>query len=104
MPIVLPCIPDDLNQIKIGLDGKIGVFDNEKRGLIPCATIGVVSEDGSLLATNAIRQGYTESSNVSLHTEYLEMTNYKRTFQANRQMFKLQNQKLSNAISTLGRV
>ncbi len=104
MPIVLPCVPDSIDKIKIGLDGKIGVFDSEKRGLIPAGTIGVVSSDGTLVSSNCVRQGYVESSNVSLEKEYIEMANYKRSFEANRQMFKLQNSKLSSAISRLGQV
>jgi len=103
-PIVLPFIPTGLDKIKIGLDGKIGVFDEEKRGLVPAGTLGVVSSDGSMLITNGVRQGYVESSNVQLEKEYLEIANYKRSFEANRQMFKLQNNNLSNVIQTLGRV
>ena len=103
-PIVLPYIPESLDKIKIGLDGTIGVFDEEKRGLIPAGTIGVVSTDGSLINSNCVRQGYVESSNVALEKEYIEMANYRRSFEANRQMFRLQNSKLSSAISRLGQV
>ena len=39
-----------------------------------------------------------------LEKEYIEMANYRRSFEANRQMFKLQNNNLSNVIQTLGRV
>ena len=103
-PIVLPCLPESIDKIKIGLDGKIGVFDSEKRGLIPAGTIGIVSSDGSLISANCVRQGYVESSNVQLEKEYIEMANYRRSFEANRQMFKMQNSKLSSAISRLGQV
>ncbi len=103
-PIVLPYIPESLDKIKIGLDGKIGVFDEEKRGLIPVGTIGIVSTDGSLINSNCVRQGYVESSNVALEKEYIEMANYRRSFEANRQMFRMQNSKLSSAISRLGQV
>lgn len=104
MPIVLPFVPETLDQIKIGLDGKIGVFDSEKRGLVPAGTIGIVSTDGSFISANCVRQGYVESSNVQLEKEYIEMVNYRRSFEANRQMFRLQNSKLSSAISRLGQV
>ena len=103
-PIVLPFIPETLDKITIGLDGKIGIFDNETRGLIPAGTIGVFSDDGSLVTSNCVRQGYIENSNVSLEKEYIEMSNYKRNFELNARMFRLQNSKLSNAIQTLGRV
>lgn len=104
LPIVLPVIPDGLDKIKIGLDGKIGVFDEKTRGLIPAGTIGVVSTEGNLVTTNCVRQGYVESSNVQLEKEYMEIANYKRSFSANRQMFMIQNNKLSSAISRLGQV
>lgn len=103
-PIVLPYIPQTLDKIKIGLDGKIGVFDDEKRGLVPAGIIGIVSADGSMVSSNCVRQGYVESSNVALEKEYIEMANYRRSFEANRQMFRLQNSKLSTAISRLGQV
>ncbi len=104
LPIVLPVIPESEDKIKIGLDGKIGVFDEKTRGLIPAGTIGIVSSDGSLVAANCVRQGYVESSNVQLEREYMEVANYTRSFDANRQMFRMQNSKLSNVIQTLGRV
>ena len=103
-PIVLPFVPKELSQISIGLDGKIGIFDEEKRGLVNAGYIGIVSEDGSAVQTNCVRQGYIESSNVSLEREYIEMANYQKSFSANRQMFKIQNNNLSTAISTLGRI
>lgn len=103
-PIVLPFVPENVDKITIGLDGKIGVFDSEERGLVPAGVIGVVSEDGSLINTNCIHQGYVENSNVSLEREYIEIANHRRFLTANSTMFKLQNAKLSNAIQTLGRV
>ncbi len=103
-PIVLPFVPESLDKISIGLDGKIAIFDEEKRGLIPVGTIGVVSPDGSLIASDCVRQGYVENSNVQLEKEYIEVSNYKRSFEANKQMFKIQNNNLSQAISELSRV
>jgi len=104
LPIVLPVIPENIESIKIGLDGKIGVFDNEARGLINAGTLGIVSDDGSLVNTNCVRQGYLESSNVQLEKEYTEILSYKKSFEANAKMFNLQNTQLQNAIQTLGRV
>ncbi|MBR2068955.1 MAG: hypothetical protein IJ877_04250 [Candidatus Gastranaerophilales bacterium] len=103
-PIVFPRVPEKLESIKIGLDGKIGIFDDETRGLVPAGTIGVVSDDGTLVSENCVRQGYVENSNVALEKEYIEMSNYKRSFEMNARMFRLQNSRLSNAIQTLGRV
>ena len=56
------------------------------------------------ISTNGVRQGYIESSNVQLDKEYIEIANHKRSFDANRQMFRMQNSKLSSAISRLGQV
>ena len=103
-PIVLPVLPESLDKITIGLDGKIGVFDAQTRGLVPAGRIGIVNEEGAYIGSNCIRQGYVESSNVSLEKEYMEIANYKRSFEANRQMFKMQNSKLSSAISRLSQV
>ena len=103
-PIKLPFVPESLDKITIGLDGKIGIFDSEKRGLVPGGVIGLVSEDGSLISSNCMRQGYVENSNVSIEREYIEVANHRRFLTANSTMFKIQNSKLSNAIQTLGRV
>ena len=103
-PIVFKNPPESYEKVTIGLDGKIGYFDNEKRGLINVGTIGVVSEAGELVSSNCVRQGYLENSNVQLEREYTEMVNYKRSFELNAKMFRLQNSKLSNTIQTLGRV
>jgi len=104
MPIVFSDIPESLDKIKIGLDGRIGVFDEKKRGLVHQATIGVVTSDGSVVNSDCVRQGYVESSNIQLHQEFIEMTNYQNTFNTNARMFSLQNSKLSNAISKLSSV
>ena len=104
LPVVFSKMPKNLEDIKVGLDGKIGVFDPDERGYTPVGTIGVVMADGSLSSANCVRQGFVESSNVQLDKEYVEMANYKNSFDANRQMFRLQNSKLSQAISKLGQV
>ena len=103
-PIIFPNPPEDLEQIKIGTDGKIAVFDSNARGLVNVSTLGVVSEEGQLVTSNCVRQGYVENSNVQLEREYIEMANHKRSFEINAKMFRLQNSKLSNTIQTLGRV
>lgn len=104
LPIVFSKMPKDLEDIKVGLDGKIAVFDPDNRGYTPVGTIGVVSSNGALSSANCVRQGFVESSNVQLDREYIEMANYKNSFSANRQMFRLQNSKLSQAISKLSQV
>lgn len=104
LPVLFSKMPKDLEDIKVGLDGKITVFNPENRGYTPIGTLGVVTSDGALAHTNCVRQGFVESSNVQLDKEYIEMANYKNSFDANRQMFRLQNSKLSQAISKLSQV
>lgn len=101
LPIVFSKMPKELEHIKVGLDGKIGILDPDNRGYTLIGTIGVVTKNGDLAHTNCVRQGFVESSNIQLDKEYLEITNYKNSFDANRQMFSLQNSKLSQAISRL---
>mgnify|MGYP004534515681 FL=1 len=103
-PIKFPCLPDELDKITIGLDGKIGVFDSKERGLVPVGTIGVVSEDGALVTSDCVHQGYIENSNVSIEREYIEIANHRRFLTANSTMFRIQNAKLSNTIQKLGSV
>ncbi len=103
-PVVFSKMPKELEHIKVGLDGAIGILDPDERGYVKIGTIGVVSKDGSLAQTNCVRQGFVESSNVQLDREYIEMANYKNSFDANRQMFRLQNSKLSQTISRLTQV
>jgi len=102
LPIILPNIPESLDKISIGLDGKIAVFDAKNRNYTTAGMIGVVDEDRAVINPNFVRQGYVESSNVALHKEYIEVADYAKSFQANSQMFRLQNSKLSKAISSLG--
>ena len=67
------------------------------------ATISVVSSEGVAVLNPDIKQGYNEYSNVSLATEFLEIVPIKRNFDANRQMFIMQNNLLSSALQELGK-
>ena len=49
-----------------------------------------------------IKQGYNEYSNVSLQNEFIGMMPIIRNFEANRQIFMIQNQNLQKVISQLG--
>ena len=49
-----------------------------------------------------IKQGYNEYSNVSLQEEFIKMMPIMKNFDANRQMFMLQNSVMGKAISQLG--
>lgn len=102
LPVKLPFVPDDLKKIKIESDGKIRVFNDKTRKLVPVATLGVVDSRGMLVEETNIKQGYSEHSNVALANEFMEMMPIVRNFEANRQLFLIQNQNLQKVINQLG--
>lgn len=100
-PIKLPYIPQDLKQIKVDRDGKVQVFDENARKLVLVGRIGVVDAAGVAVTDPNIKQGYNEYSNVALQEEFIKMMPIMKNFDANRQMFMLQNSVLGKAISQL---
>ena len=64
--------------------------------------IAVVSSEGAIVTEPCVEQQCLEYSNVSLQQEFMELVPVKRNFDANRQLFMLQNSKLSRAIQELG--
>lgn len=101
-PVVLPFMPEKYEDIKVDSNGKLFVFNPDARKLEYVDTIGVVSSDGSVVLEPNIKQACLEYSNVSMAQEFLEMVPYRRNFDANRQLFMMQNQSLSKAIQQLG--
>lgn len=101
-PIKLPFIPQDLTQLKIDKDGKITLFNPDTRKLVSVGNLGVVDANGIVVMDPNVKQGYNEYSNVSLQEEFIKMVPVLKIFDANRQMFILQNQKLTKAIQQLG--
>ena len=99
--IKLPSIPQDLKQIKIDTEGKLSVFDEKQRKLVLIGRIGVVDTNGIAVTAPNIKQGYNEYSNVALQEEFIKMMPIMKNFDANRQMFMLQNSVLGKAISQL---
>ncbi len=99
--IKFPFIPQDLKQIKIDKNGKISLFNPKTLKLIPVGTLGVVDTNGLVVMDPNIKQGYNEYSNVSLQEEFIKMMPIQRNFDANRQMFMLQNSVLGRAIQSL---
>ncbi len=99
--ITLPMIPDKIEDVSIKSDGSVMVY-NPKTGKLEFAgIIGVVSSDGAVVTDPDIKQGYLEASNVFLEKEFFEMFPVRRNFEANRQMFMIQNSNLSRAIQEL---
>lgn len=102
MPIQLPFIPEKLEDIKINAKGEIRVFNHQTLKQEYAGTIGVVDADGRLVTRPEIKQQFSEYSNVSLQNEFLGMMPIIRNFEANRQMFLIQNQNLQKVINQLG--
>lgn len=102
MPIQLPFVPEKLEDIKINEKGEIRVFNHKTLKQEFAGTIGVVDSEGRLVARPDIKQKYNEYSNVSLQNEFLTMMPTIRNFEANRQLFLIQNQNLQKVINQLG--
>ena len=100
-PIQLPFVPQDLKQIKIDKSGKISLFNPDTNKLMNVGQIGIVDTNGILVMDPNVKQGYNEFSNVSLQQEFITMMPIMKNFDANRQMFMLQNANLGKAISQL---
>lgn len=101
VPIKFPFIPQDLKQIKIDKSGKISMFNPETHKLTHIGQIGVVDHNGIAVMDPNIKQGYNEYSNVALQQEFMAMMPVIKNFDANRQMFMLQNSVLGKTISQL---
>jgi len=100
--IKLPFVPDDVNQIKIDRKGRLSVFNPQTRKLEYVATMGIVDSTGMAVMHPDIKQGYNEYSNVSLQNEFLAVMPTIRAFEANRQIFIMQNTNMQKVISQLG--
>ncbi len=102
-PMKLKNYPEDLKKIRVSHEGDITYLDQDKGKYISFGRLSVVSNDGSYVKDVDVRQGYTEDSNVRLNTEVMQLVPIRRNFEANRQLFIAQNDKLSKTIQELGR-
>ena len=100
-PIVFPFIPQNLKDVKIDREGKITMFDPKTYKQVKIGQIGVVDHNGVSVMEPNLKQGYNEFSNVSLQEEFITMMPIIKNFDANRQMFMLQNSVLGKTISQL---
>ena len=101
-PIKLPLVPRQPEDVKIDANGNITVYNPETHKMVFAGKIGVVDADGTLLTEPQVKQGYNEFSNVSMQEEFMTMLPVIRNFEANRQIFMIQNQNLQKVISQLG--
>ncbi len=100
-PLVLPFVPEKLEDITIDLNGNVRVLDNNTRKFELAGTLSVVTQDGLAVIAPNVRQGYNEYSNVSLQSEFMQAIPYPKTFEANRQLYTIQNSNLQRAIQSL---
>ncbi len=101
-PLVLPVVPEKLEDITIDLDGVVRVLNSKTRKFETAGTLSVVTQDGLAVLNPNVRQGYNEYSNVNLQSEFMEAMMYPKTFEANRQLYQIQNSNLQRVISSLG--
>lgn len=104
MPIKLPFVPEKITDIKVSENGLVSVANLQTGQLVKAGYIGVVDSNGALIMDPQVKQGYNEYSNVSLQNEFIGMMPVIRNFEANRQIFMIQNQNLQKVISQLGSV
>jgi len=102
MPIQLPVVPEKAEYVKINDKGLVSVFDSKTNKLRSAGYLGVTDSSGALLMDPQVKQGYNEFSNVSLQEEFLTLMPTIRNFEANRQIFMIQNQTLQKVIQQLG--
>ena len=102
VPIKLPVVPEKLTDIKINATGMVSVLNRKTHKFEQAGCIGVVDTNGVAVLDPQVKQGYNEYSNVSLQNEFIGMMPIIRNFEANRQLFMIQNQNLQKVISQLG--
>ncbi|MGM9993578.1 MAG: flagellar basal body rod C-terminal domain-containing protein [Candidatus Avigastranaerophilus sp.] len=102
VPIVLPFVPEKIDDVSVDLNGTIRVLDNKSRKFVTAGVMSVVTPDGAAVLNPNVRQGYQEYSNVNLQSEFMQAMQYPKTFEANRQLYMIQNSNLQRAISSLG--
>lgn len=102
MPIKLHIVPEDPKQVKINDRGLVSVYNPKSNKLEGVAYLGVVDTNGALIMEPKVKQGYNEYSNVALQEEFISLMPVVKNFDANRQMFMIQNNNLQKVISQLG--
>lgn len=102
-PIKFQKIPEEMDKVTIDETGHIKVLDTKEMKIYDIGTIGAVDPEGNPLKAPNIKQGYIEESNVVLHEEAYSLITMRRDFQANRQLFIIQNDNLTKTLQELGR-
>lgn len=103
-PFKFSIVPQDLEKaVKITASGEVFVYEIAKGKAVSMGHLGIADDHGSVASEVDVKQGYVEDSNVMLQGEYMAIMPLRREFEANRQMFILQNDAASRMIQELGR-
>lgn len=102
MPIKLPVVPGNASDVVINTKGKISVYDKNSQQIMDAGYLGIVDANGIAVLNPDVKQGYNEYSNVLIQNEFLAVKPVVRTFEANRQIFIMENNNLQKVIQQLG--
>ena len=102
MPIRLPIVPNNAEEVVINTKGKVSVYDKSTGALLDAGFLGIVDANGMAVLNPEVKQGYNEHSNVVLQNEFLAVKPVVRNFEANRQIFRMHSSNLQKVISQLG--
>lgn len=101
VPIKFDVLPKSDKDIVVDSKGAMSVFNHDTNKLQHVANLGVVDTQGVGIVNPQVQQGYNEYGNVALQNEFMNLLPVKRTFEANRQMFLIENSNLQKTISQL---
>ena len=102
VPIIFNKLPEGAKDVVVNTRGAISVLNRKTKKLEHVANLGIVDSNGVGIINPQVQQGYSEYSNVALQNEFMSLMPIKRTFEANRQMFLIENSNLQKTISQLG--
>ena len=102
LPIKLPVVPNHAEQIVINAKGKVSVYDSNSNNVFEAGYLGIVDSNGLAVLNPDVKQGYNEHSNVLLQNEFMSIKPVMNTFDANRNLFRMQSTNLQKVIRELG--
>lgn len=101
VPIKLHLLPQTDDDVVVNRKGQLSVFNHKTKRLENVATLGVVDSKGAAVMSPEIMQGYLEYSNVAIQNEFLNLMPTLKAYDANRQIFMIENSVLQKTISQL---
>lgn len=102
VPITMPVVPGNASEVIVNTRGKISVYDKKSNQLLDAGYLGIVDANGMAVLSPEVKQGYNEHSNVLIQNEFLAVKPVVRNFEANRQIFMIENTNLQKVIQQLG--